>query len=316
MKKNILVILLCLILVGCVSTKVTNEVKVLVPSGIPFIAIGDLITEDNISIESVSGPDLLVSGMISKSHDIIIAPINVGAKVYIANSSNYQLDAIITFGNSYLVSRKSTALSKIEDLNDKSILAYGKNATPDIVLRKALDLNSVNTEINYLTGIDQIVPMFICNPQNPNDTSCSPPNYILSAEPIISKLEVEYKVELNILDLQNELDEENLIPQAGIFVNPESENTESIAAVLKLIEKNIKYLNEKPKEYSVSIVENHQYFGNLKSEIIERSIPRSNIDYVKANENKELCKSFFKMLNEYNPNLLGGKEPNDNFYRL
>lgn len=314
MKKYMLVILLSLMLVGCVSTKVNNEVNILVPSGIPFIAIGDLIDENNISIESVSGPDLLVSGMISKSHDIIIAPINVGAKVYIASSSNYHLDSIITFGNSYLVSRKATKLNTVEDLNDKSILAYGKNATPDIVLRKVIDLKGVNTEINYLTGIDQIVPMFICNPLDSLDTSCSPPNYILSSEPIISKLEVQYNMELNILDLQAELGS-SLIPQAGIFVNPDSENQESIAAVLKLIEKNIEYLNNNPKEYSKSIVEKHQYFENLKSEIIEKSIPRSNIDYLKAIKNKDICNDYFKMLNEYNPNLLGGKVPNDNFYR-
>ena len=49
-----------------------SEIKILVPNGTPFIAVGDLV--DQIEIESVAGPDLLIAGMISKSHDIIIAP--------------------------------------------------------------------------------------------------------------------------------------------------------------------------------------------------------------------------------------------------
>jgi NitT/TauT family transport system substrate-binding protein len=307
-------IMIALTLFGCNSTKSENKIKVLVPSGIPFVAVGDLIDQKDIVIDSVIGPDLLITGMISKSHDIIIAPLNVGAKLYLNESSNYKLDSTITFGNTYIVSRKSNTLNTIEDLNDKNILAYGKNSIPDILLKKALDSNEIKAEISYQGGIDQVIPFFICNPKYPDDVSCNPPDYILCAEPLITKLELEYNMDLNILDLQAESGSK-LIPQAAIFINPESENLKEINIILNLIKANVEYLNNNPKEYANKIVNKHSYFKNLGVKIIESSIPRSNINYLNLSDNIEIYENFFEMLNNYNPNLLGGKIPDSEFYR-
>ena len=316
MKRYYFVILFMFFLVGCSSTNLTDEVKVLVPNGIPLIAVGGLVEKENITIEAVAGPDLLISGMISKSHDIIIAPLNIGAKVYATGSTNYQLDAIITTGNTYIVSRKTDSLKDINDLNFKEILAYGRNATPDIILRKALALNNINTNITYLGGIDQVIPSFVGNPYDPNDMYIEPPKYILCAEPILSKLEIEYGMELNILNLQDELKKEiDLIPQAAIFVNKESENIESINKVLALIESNVEDLNNNSKEYAQEILNKHQYFKNLTAVIIENSIPRSNIIFKKVNKGDGNILKYFNILLAFNPDLLGKNIPDEDFYR-
>lgn len=310
MKKIFSLIILSLILIGCSNDK-KNEVTILVPNGIPLIALGDLVNE--YQVETVVGPDLLTSGLITKSHDIIIAPLNLGAKLYLTNSSNYKLVAIITFGNTYLVSRKSTVLKNIFDVNGEEILAFGRNAVPDIILKKSLDIANVSAQINYQNGIDEVIPLFLSNPNNPNDYTNNTPKYILAAEPYITKLELDYQMELNILNLQEVLGNKQ-IPQAAIFINPESKNYDILDNVLKKIENNIKRLNIDPKGYAKRIVSKHQYFQNLGSTIIEKCIPRSNINYLVASKNIDLCEDFFEMLNEYNPNLLGGKIPDQEFY--
>ena len=55
-------------------------------------------------------------------------------------------------------------------------------------------------------------------------------------------------------------------------------------------------------------------FWKTRTTTIEHSIPRSNINYLAASENINICEDFFKMLNEYNPNLLGGLIPDQEFY--
>lgn len=312
MKRIFLLIMIFLTLAGCDSGKLKNQVTILVPSGIPLIAVGDLLDCDKLTIDSVSGPDLLVSGMISKSHDIIIAPLNVGAKLYLNQASPYRLQAIITFGNTYLVSRKATPLMSISDVQNQDILAYGRNSIPDIILRKVLETNGVEADITYQVGIDQLIPFFVCNPDNPDDLSCNPTSYILGAEPLLSKLELEYHLQLNILNLQE--NDAQVIPQAAIFINPESTNIQDINAVLDLLSNNIRYLNDHPKDYAERIVGKHPYFENLGVTIIENSIPRSNITYLQAVDNREICESLFAMLNDYNPDLLGGRIPDAEFY--
>ena len=307
MKKIICLIIFVLALVGCTNNE-KSEIKILVPNGTPFIAVGDLV--DQIEIESVAGPDLLIAGMISKSHDIIIAPLNVGTKVYLNNSSIYKLASIITLGNTYVVSRKTTPLDTLTDLLGKEIMAYGRNATPDLILRKSLNDYEVEAEITYKNGIDEIIPFFVCNPNDPTDTSCNPPQYIVCAEPFITKLELEYNMELNVLDLQEFAGD---FPQAAIFINPESDSNQ-VMRVLDQIKSNIEFLNNNPQEYTKSIIKKHQYFKNLGDTILEKSIPRSNIDYLDARENINLINDFFEMLNEYNPNLLGGQIPDQEFY--
>ncbi|HHX79662.1 MAG TPA: hypothetical protein GX692_01160 [Acholeplasmataceae bacterium] len=310
MKKILCLIILAFALVGCES-KENKDITILVPNGIPLIALGDLV--DEYQVETVVGPELLVSGLISKSHDLIIAPLNLGAKLYLNNSSTYKLAALITFGNTYLISRKSTFLETIQDVEGEEILAYGRNAVPDLILKKALDFSNVNVQIIYQNGIDEVIPFFVSNPNNPNNILETTPKYILAAEPYLTKLELDYQMELNILDLQEVLGDK-FIPQAAIFINPESKHYGLIEEVLEKVKNNIYSLNQDPKSYAEKITSKHQYFKNLGAKTIEHCIPRSNINYLVARENINLCEAFFQMLNDYNPNLLGGQIPNQEFY--
>lgn len=311
--KRILIFVLLILLVGCDTNNDSEKIKILVPSGIPLIAIGDLIGNDNVIIENVGGPDLLTSAMTSKSHDIIIAPINLGAKLYINNSSSYHLNSIITFGNSYIVSRKINSLSSINDINNQELLAYAQSSIPSLILNAAIAENDINCSVNYKTSVDLVFIDFLSNPDNPNDISSNPPEYILSAEPLISKMMVTYNLDLNIYDLQDSLrDDLKIIPQAAIFINSESEK--DISKVIDLIKENIEFLNSNPEEYAKKIVNKNPYFTNLGEEVLKTSIPRSNIEFMNAQQNKNDIEEYFKFLNLYNPKLMDNQIPNENFY--
>ena len=201
-------IMFLVLLTGCGSASVKEEVKIIVPQGNPFIAVGNLVGEENIKIESVNGAAGVKAALVAGESDVVIAPLNLGTQLYNAVNSKYKLDSVIALGNTYIISKKAVALNSIKDLEGKTILAYSKGGTPDIVLQYVLKENGVNATIEYQASLTEVVPFFV---QGKYD-------YILAAEPVITNLQVNKKLELNVLNLQDYTDK--TILQAAIFVNP------------------------------------------------------------------------------------------------
>lgn len=298
MKKIIRLLLLVLtmvILVGCGDAKVTEEVKVIVPQGTPFIAVGNLLGEENIKIESVNGAIGAKTALVAQEADVVIAPLNLGAKLYVAGNSKYQLRSVIALGNTYIISNDGTKLDSINDLEGKTILAYGQGEAPDIILKHVLEKNNVNANIEYQASLSEVVPFFL---QGKYD-------YVLAAEPIITNLKVNKGKKLNVLDLQDYTD--GTIMQAAVFVNPNSEKQDSIDALIKMIENNIKEMNKNPEQYANSIVNKDVYFSGLGVDILTQSIPNANLSYLSAKNNKDKIESYF--------NLIKQNLPDEKFYQ-
>jgi NitT/TauT family transport system substrate-binding protein len=316
MKKVLLAFLLLSIMLisntamGCNKTQ-NIKVKIMVPDGITLIALGGLYDNQDIEIDNVSGPTLLSSAFTTKSHDIVIAPLNLGAKLYNNNNSIYKLDSMITFGNVYIISRNGTPLDNtLSNLTGKKIIAFGKNTTPDIIFRAALASKNIainEDNIDYQSGISEVVPLF----KGDNSTY----DYALVAEPVVSQLQIKFGMELNVVDLQTVLaDEMSSIPQAGVFVNPESKNIDKINKVLEKLKANIQNLKSNPTQYADNIVNKNEYFTNMTSAVIASAIQSGNvIDYLDAKDNKSVAEQYFELLIEKNSNLLD-IIPSETFY--
>ena len=118
-------------LFGCASPEesVSDEpVSILCPTGAPALSILGASDLEDVTIEYVDGTDILTSELAKEDgeYDIILAPTNLGAKVY-AQSEAYQLDAVMTWGNLYLVGQEGV------DLSTATIAAFGQNAVPGLV---------------------------------------------------------------------------------------------------------------------------------------------------------------------------------------
>lgn len=144
MKKNIrllsVLFLTTMILGGCnpvesstiesTSIEEITPIDIILPQGTPLIAVGNLLDNPNYNFEIVSGPDSLTAAMTAKTHDIVIAPITAGAKLYIKNASTYLLDSVITTNNTYIISKGDNTLNSIADLEGKDIIGYSQGNTP------------------------------------------------------------------------------------------------------------------------------------------------------------------------------------------
>ena len=108
-----------------------EPVSILCPTGAPALSIQGAADLEDVSIEYVDGSDLLTSELAKEDgeYDIIVAPTNLGAKVY-SESESYNLDAVLTWGNLYLVGPEGI------DLKTASIAAFGQNAVPGLVFNQ------------------------------------------------------------------------------------------------------------------------------------------------------------------------------------
>lgn len=290
------VVILGLVLVGC-EKKEEKTYKVIMPSGTPLIAFGNLLDDDRFDFEIVNGSDPLQAALMSSDYDIIVAPFNLGAKLYLAEKSVYLLEAIITTNNTYLISKENYA--SISELKDKTVLAYGAGSMPFVGVKALSDRNELSLQITALnSGVADVSASFLAQKEKYD--------LYMMAEPNLTIL--KNQSELFVIDVSKELN--TTLVQACIFINPNSKVSDSI---LKAIKDNINYLNDKPAEYTSKVLEKNEFFKKLGEANLKDAIPNCNIVYKKASENKDIIESTYELLNKYVPNLLNGNKPNDSF---
>src|SRR5690606_22504757 len=132
---------------SCGNGKDEKTIKVMMPEGAPTLGLVKMMHDNekilNKKIEyTVTKANLISTAFTSKSHEIIVAPTNVGAKLYSVNP-DYVYAGTLTLGNLFLVSRNEMTA---EDLEGRTIYAFGQGSIPEIVLRKVLGDLNVNIE--------------------------------------------------------------------------------------------------------------------------------------------------------------------------
>ena len=282
MKKILLLILLFMttLLGACTNDEpnkpstIENNVTIIAPNGTPYIALGGLLNTENIEITAVNGADNLKSGLVEGSYDIIIAPINVGAQLFKKGNSQYKIAAVITMNNAYIVTTSDNKLDSIDDLANQQVLGFGANGIPGSILKTLYNKNdNLNVEnIDFTQSSSSAVYSLFANNSNFK--------YALLSQPEIAKLQINDNKNIKTLDLCDALGTD--VPQACIFVNPNSEHLDDVNTVLNMIKDNIKTLNNNPNDYVDSIISLDRNYAAIGSEVLKASLPNMDIIYNEA----------------------------------
>lgn len=301
MKKATFLILLVFVLVGCKPADF-EEVSVMVPFGSTQFAL--LHVENNTedyNVDVVKGPAPLVAAFGAQSHDVIVAPVNLGAKMFQSNQ-DYILLAVIGWGSFYLISNSD--ISSIEDLANKEVVLFGQNSTPDILLRHLIaEKNVLNVDLTYVDSVTTAVASFISNPDS----------IVMIAEPALSNLKNRGFDNMSIINLQEvygSIHETDSFPSAGVFVKANLDSR-LIAKIAQDIEDSIENVNHDPSAAATLAVNLEM---GLPYEVILAGIPTSNLRYVSAQDSKADVIQFFEILMEKNSALIGGMLPEESFY--
>lgn len=299
---SLFTILLMILVSGCVEKK-DETVTILAPTGTPTLGIAKALEEEFIDKKIVSGADLLRAGFTKAEYDIIVAPVNLGAKFYNENENfAYQLYETIVWGNYYLASTKP--IETIESINEKKVTVFGKNSTPDVVLRTLINSLGLNVELEYVDDVNTANQFLMSGKAE----------IIVSAEPSITK--ISSQKEIYTLDLQQEwkkITNDLSLPQAGIFVKKDRIANASVKKALEKMIQSVQMATNSKAELVKSACTIDSSLDKIGQNILNKAIEKCNLR-VDANQKEAIEQYFTKVIELKLAPTVGGKLPDENFY--
>ena len=286
--------LMAISLSACASKEAPKEkkqaepIKILSPMGATALSLLGLYVNSDVTIDTVDGSDAL-SAEFSKEdgYDIIVAPINLGAKLISSGKSPYQLDSVVTWGNLYIVGTDEKALEK-----EGAFAAFGEAAVPQKVLTSSMDMKEIKPTITYYNSVNDVQAQLLSGKANVG----------LLAEPAASATIAKAKekgIELKVItDLQKAYKEKNKktndgYPQAAIFVR--KDRIKNSSTYIETAKEFVDSSSEDEKEMKNAIdVATIDKLGVPSVDMILKTWKRQNINFVKASKVKEDITSFLK----------------------
>ncbi len=309
MKKNfkfiyIFVVLFSMLFItGCIDDS-SKKVSVIVPTGTPSLGIANVLNDKTlVDANIVSGSDPLIAAFTNASYDVVVAPVNLGAKLYNANENfSYILYKTIVWGNYYLVSNEEIAT--LESLEGKTVLVFGKNSTPDVVLRTLISAKNINVNLEYVDDVATANSYLLSGKSD----------IIVSAEPSLTKMSANKN--FYTLDLQKQwqqLTGSYSLPQAGIFIKKDSKDEKYLKTVLDKMIESVQMAQTKPNVLIASAVSVDENLAKIGEETLQKAIGNCNLRVEETD--KEAIEFYFSQVIQLGIGAtVGGKLPDEAFY--
>jgi NitT/TauT family transport system substrate-binding protein len=271
----------------------------MLPQGSPEMTVLGLSDKDY-RLDMILGPDSLVAAFGSQSHDVIIAPTNLGAKLF-QSKETYQLAAVLVWGNYHLVSTSFQSL-ELSEVQGKDILVFGQNQTSDIIIKHLLNAFSIDANVTYVDSVANAAALYL------ND----PTKVVMVAEPSLSRLKslVPETKSIDLQTLYQSLYGSNAYPQAGLFIK-QGLSTVKVNQLLEDIASSITSVNAKEEK----LLERGVAWGLAPDkDIFSSAIDGSHLFFAKPEDVMDDIHTYFSIILDMNPGLIGGSLPNDRFY--
>jgi NitT/TauT family transport system substrate-binding protein len=293
----LMIILALTILSGCEEKE---TITMMVPYGSPSLATLYVQINDHYKVDVVIGAQPLVAAFSAKTHDVIIAPTQLGAKFYHSNAK-YKLAATLVWGNFYLASL-TDPLTSIESLEGKHIVVFGQNQTSDIILNFILSYYNIEVNLTYVDSVSAATAILLTRDDS----------IVMMAEPSLSLVKAS-KDELHILDLQVEYEKIEgtaSFPQASVFVKDDlADNLKR--RVLDDIKISLESVNTDLETSAQLAI---QLGFDMTIDVLINAILNSHLKFVPAMDAKVSIIRYYELILLRNPLLIGNALPNDSFY--
>jgi NitT/TauT family transport system substrate-binding protein len=310
------IITIILILPGCKNEERTDSILTATlkgPSAMAMIhmiestdSIGNLPAEFIIKNE----PRQAQAMMLEESIDFAVLPSTLGALLY-NKTGNYILAGIPVWGTLYLFG-SDTSINTWDDLKGKKVSLMGRGMTPDIMFRYLAERNRLDPDRDM--ELDYSFPTHI---ELANAISAGVSKLGVISEPLVSLVMARNSSVLPLIDFNREwislFGPDVPFAQTALLVhrNFAKEHPEIVNEYLKELNKSIQRVNDFTHEAARLIVK-HNILPD--SSIAVRSIPRSNLHFSYAGEEMNGIHEYFKVFYNFNPLILGGKLPDEEFY--
>ncbi|HEY4534149.1 MAG TPA: ABC transporter substrate-binding protein [Fusobacterium sp.] len=308
MKKFAMGILLCLISIFSFA----KEYKMLIPNGLPTMALAYMMEEtkeiDGATLHYLlpKANDAMMVAMMKGTPDIAVIPSNLAAQLY-QKQGEYKILGTLTSSSFYILGQNP--VSSIKDLKGKKIYAFAKGLTPDIVLKTILKQNQLEKEVDiqYLSSPIEALQMYL------KDKNA----FVFLTEPMITQAMLKNK-EIKILfsmaeEWKKQFPQTTGFPQAVVVIKKELLGNYQFRKELDIsLQASVNFLYNSPRGAEVLA----KYGFSFSDETLTPLLKRSGIQWtgIYSLKQKENFEQYYKILEKENPNMIGGRIPEDSIY--
>ena len=266
---------------------------------------GETTNNYNITLDTDAttvGPKL-----IKGEYDIAAVPTNLAASLYHKSEGKVRVIAVNTLGVLYIVT-KDGAVSSVEDLRGKTILASGQGTIAEYALNYVLESN------NLTIGTDVTIEFSTEHAESVTKAIAGVYDAVLLPEPFVSQIitkDASFSVAINITE-EWEKTGECTLAMGCIAVNAKfyEENKEAVKVFLADYNESVNYVNANIDD-AAALIEKHDI---MPAAVAKKAIPNANIVCYTGAEMKQALSSCYNVLFNQNAKIIGGQMPGDDFY--
>lgn len=267
------------------------------------------VSDNRIKVEILNEPIQVRKMMIDGTADFAILPTTMAAILY-NRGIDYKLIAIPVWGTLYLFGTDST-ITQWDMLRGKTINLMGKGMTPDVLFKHLLIENGIDPEVDV--RLDYRFPTHI---DLANAVAAGQASLGVISEPLVSLVMERNSHVKALFDLNAEWQKimDMSIAQTAFMAKGEliNSNKELVDKILKSYEHSTQWVNQNPDSAAQLIVK-YNILPNVA--VAKTSIPRSNLNFVRASAIQNEIQSYLNVFYHMNPDIVGGRLPNENFYQ-
>ena len=291
MMKKLFALALSLALILSLTAACAEETWTLTcPNGAPALSVATVAAARPDDFTFITA-DTIPAAFASADADFIIAPVNVGAKLFKAGKSDYRLAAVITWGNLVFASQRENF--SLEDMKENKLTLFGAETINASVALYALKQFDIEPELaDPLASAAETKALLETDPEA----------IVLTAEPMFTVAKVAND-KISGIHINELLD--NGYTQAGLFVRAETlaQDPDLVTAALAEVEESCSLCESDPDRVAEAM-------AALEMKFPKAAIPGCAISYVPASQAKRLVEATV----EIDPAQFGGEDPADEFY--
>ncbi len=257
-----------------------------------------------------SEPRQIQSMMLEEKVDFAILPSTMGVLLY-NKTGKYILAGIPVWGTLYLFGSDS-AIKDWEDLKGKKISLMGRGMTPDIMFRFLARQNGLDPDQDM--QLDYSFPGHI---ELANAISAGVSELGVISEPLVSLVSSQNPSVRPLINFNSEwiklFGPDVPFAQTALLVHKTfaQKHPDLVNEYLQKLSESIQKTNSHPGDAAKLIVK-HNILPDTT--VAKKAIPRSNLYFSYAGEEMKGIHEYFKVFYNFNPLILGGKLPDEEFY--
>jgi NitT/TauT family transport system substrate-binding protein len=268
---------------------------------------------DDVSLTVWRNPDELRAGLTSGSIDLSVVPAQAAANLY-NRGLGIRLVNVMTNGLLYILAKEDAVEGGLAGLSGKSLAVPFPNDTPDFITRALLAREGITDQVELST------------PATPMEAAqmllAGRVDAAVLAEPVATVATLRAKQAgaslVRIVDLQQAWGAVTglgpVVPQAGLAVTKafSEAHGDLIEPLHNALVTATEDVLSKPQVAAEAAAE----ALDMPAPMLAASIPNCNLTATTASKARAPLEAMFNLMQEGNPDILGGKLPDDGFYAL